>query len=323
MPMIVNVAGAGAGKTTKMADVIMAHDIPDGKVVFCIAFTNAAADNIKEKVAEKMSGVPDNIKISTIHSFLYQELIEPYYYFLYGKHFGQLSTISLPPNNCYKSKKLSELEQEGTLHITEIPEKAKWVAYRKSVDTKGIKAVREKAMSHFNSYCSAIYVDEAQDINEDIYAILSALEHAGVEIILYGDPKQDVKGFGCFRQIIDKSSDVHYFPDCYRCPQVHLDLSNTLNSVYTRSGQNSTPNSNATNLHSSQKRCCSFCISSSNASPTFQVQKSIFHQMTKPIQVTVILPLLLAISLSWNDDIHSSISGISNDLIGVIPTIGQ
>ena len=77
-----------------------------------------------------------------------------------------------------------------------------------------------------------------------------------------------------------------------------------LNSVYTRSGQNSTPNSNATNLHSSQKRCCSFCISSSNASPTFQVQKSIFHQMTKPIQVTVILPLLLAISFSRNDDIH-------------------
>ena len=96
-----------------------------------------------------------------------------------------------------------------------------------------------------------------------------------------------------------------------------------LNSVYTRSGQNSTPNGNATNLHSSQKRCCSFCISSSNASPTFQVQKSIFHQMTKPIQVTVILPLLLAISFSRNDDIHSSISGISNDLIGVIPTIGQ
>lgn len=100
-------------------------------------------------------------------------------------------------------------------------------------------------------------------------------------------------------------------------------LTRHLNSVYTRSGQNSTPNSNATNLHSSQKRCCSFCISSSNASPTFQVQKSIFHQMTKPIQVTVILPLLLAISFSRNDDIHSSISGISNDLIGVIPTIGQ
>ena len=109
---------------------------------------------------------------------------------------------------------------------------------------------------------------------------------------------------------------------CEESQAVTIEL-RRLNSVYTRSGQNSTPNSNATNLHSSQKRCCSFCISSSNASPTFQVQKSIFHQMTKPIQVTVILPLLLAISFSRNDDIHSSISGISNDLIGVIPTIGQ
>ena len=114
-------------------------------------------------------------------------------------------------------------------------------------------------------------------------------------------------------------------PSAFVCYKNALDnfSINSLNSVYTRSGQNSTPNSNATNLHSSQKRCCSFCISSSNASPTFQVQKSIFHQMTKPIQVTVILPLLLAISFSRNDDIHSSISGISNDLIGVIPTIGQ
>lgn len=111
--------------------------------------------------------------------------------------------------------------------------------------------------------------------------------------------------------------------ECLSEPQYFDFRANELNSVYTRSSQNSTPNSNATNLHCCQKRCCSFGISSSNASPAFQVQKSIFHQMTKPIQVTVILPLLLAISLSWNDDIHSSISGISNDLIGVIPTIGQ
>ena len=47
--MIVNVAGAGAGKTTKMADYVLGHTVPVGKIVFCIAFTNAAADNIKEK----------------------------------------------------------------------------------------------------------------------------------------------------------------------------------------------------------------------------------------------------------------------------------
>lgn len=130
-----------------------------------------------------------------------------------------------------------------------------------------------------------------------------------------------------FTSLPSSSKGVLYFDydgrDEYEVEKRESFTRRDLNSVYTRSGQNSTPNSNATNLHSSQKRCCSFCISSSNASPTFQVQKSIFHQMTKPIQVTVILPLLLAISFSRNDDIHSSISGISNDLIGVIPTIGQ
>ena len=49
--MKVNVAGAGAGKTTKMADLITGIDIQEGKIVFCIAFTNAAVDNIKRKLA--------------------------------------------------------------------------------------------------------------------------------------------------------------------------------------------------------------------------------------------------------------------------------
>ena len=123
--MIVNVAGAGAGKTTKMADYVLRHDVPVGKVVFCIAFTNAAADNIKEKVAAKLGSIPNNIKISTIHSFLYQELIQPYYYFLYGKQYKKLSTIHLPSDNRYKAAKLTELDNADILHVKKIPEKAK------------------------------------------------------------------------------------------------------------------------------------------------------------------------------------------------------
>ena len=134
--MIVNVAGAGAGKTTQMADVLLSQDIPDGKVVFCIAFTNAATDNIREKVAGKKGSVPENIRISTIHSFLYQELIEPYYFFLFGKQYRRLSTINLPDDIAFKAAKLSELENNDILHITKIPEKAKWVAYKKSDESR-------------------------------------------------------------------------------------------------------------------------------------------------------------------------------------------
>ena len=48
--MKVNVAGAGAGKTTMMSELITGLKIPEGKIVFCIAFTNAAANNIAKKV---------------------------------------------------------------------------------------------------------------------------------------------------------------------------------------------------------------------------------------------------------------------------------
>lgn len=226
--MKVNVAGAGAGKTTKMADLITEFCIPEGKLVFCIAFTNAAAANIENKVAEKLGMVPNNIKISTIHSFLYQELIAPFYYFLYGKQFEQLSVIELPNDQKYKRAKLSELENGNVLHYTMIPEKAKWVAYQKSGDVKAIKELRKKLLNHFAGYCAAIFVDEAQDISKDIKHILEALNQAGIDIVLYGDPKQDVKGLGCFKEIIDNSTDVRYIPDCFRCPQIHLNLSNTL-----------------------------------------------------------------------------------------------
>ena len=228
--MKVNVAGAGAGKTTKMAELITGHEIPEGKIVFCIAFTNAAVKNIMEKVEEKLGTIPDNIKISTIHSFLYQELVCPYYFALYKKHYDRLSVIDLPPEQRYKRAKLSELEAENVLHFTMIPERAKWVAYQKSSDRKDEKEIRKKLLARFSDYCIAIFVDEAQDIGHDVKLILEALEQSGVQIILYGDPKQDVKGLGEFRKIIENTPNVNYISECHRCPQKHLNLSNTLAS---------------------------------------------------------------------------------------------
>ena len=226
--MKVNVAGAGAGKTTKMAELITGLEIPEGKVVFCIAFTNVAAQNIAEKVEEKLGTIPDNIKISTIHSFLYQELVYPYYFALYNKHYERLSVIDLPSEQGYRRAKMSELEAENILHFTMIPERAKWVAYQKSGDRKAVQDIRKKLLARFADYCAAIFVDEAQDIGQDVKLIFEALEQSGVEIILYGDPKQDVKGLGKFREIMANAPKVNYIPECHRCPQKHLRLSNTL-----------------------------------------------------------------------------------------------
>lgn len=229
--MKVNVAGAGAGKTTMMADLITNTDIPEGKIVYCIAFTNAATENIKHKVVLKLGSIPKNIKISTIHSFLYQEIINPFHYFLYGKQFEKLSVINLPSNARLRQIKLSELEENNILHFTKIPEIAKWIVYKKSGDRKKTKDIRKNILQQFSDYCSAIYVDEAQDISSDIRLILEVFDKAGINIILYGDPKQDIKGLGHFKAIINNSDNVNYISKCHRCPQKHLVLSNSLASI--------------------------------------------------------------------------------------------
>lgn len=228
--MKVNVAGAGAGKTTMMAELISEYDIPDGKIVFCIAFTKAAADNIIKKIEEKYGAIPSNIKISTIHSFLNQELIQPFYYFLFAKQFEQISIIDLPVDYKNKNAIITRLEEDNILHRTAIPERAKWIVYQKSGEGKKEKCIRQNLLNQFKGYCAAIFVDEAQDIGKDEKIILESLEKAGIEILLYGDPKQDVRGHNYFKEIVEKSLGVKYIPDCHRCPQKHLEISNTLAS---------------------------------------------------------------------------------------------
>lgn len=224
--MKITVAGAGAGKTTKMADYIRQCNAAPGKIVFCIAFTNAAVDNIRKKMGGDKKDIPTNISICTIHSFLYEEFIDPYNYLLYGKHYKGISVINLPAEVAFKNKKIRELEDEDLLHISLIPERAKWIVYKKSKDTAKIKSKRQEVLNRFLRYCCKIYVDESQDIDKHIMAIFIALEKAGVDIELFGDPKQDVKGYGCYRDLINSSNDVTYISECHRCPQKHLQLSN-------------------------------------------------------------------------------------------------
>lgn len=72
-------------------------------------------------------------------------------------------------------------------------------------------------------------MDEAQDIDSNIQEILVALDNLGIDIELYGDPKQDLRGNGSFRELIDMSKEnVNYWARCYRCPAKHLVVTNSL-----------------------------------------------------------------------------------------------
>lgn len=226
--MQIKVAGAGAGKTTNLANIISSLSFSEGKNTYCIAFSNSATENISKRVNSTLKYIPKNLKISTIHSFLFSEIIDPYYYWLYYKQFKKISTISLPQEYIYRNQRISSLEQNDILHITKIPERAKWVIYKKSTDNKTICNKRKQILSSFTNYCDRILVDEAQDIDEDMKKILELFDELGIDIILFGDPKQDIHGRNCFRQLIEKSNEVEYISESYRCPPKHIALSNLL-----------------------------------------------------------------------------------------------
>ena len=67
----IQVAGAGAGKTFGMAEkIIECFDPKSHRDIFAITFTNAAADNIVDELIKQKGFLPENIKVSTIHTFL-------------------------------------------------------------------------------------------------------------------------------------------------------------------------------------------------------------------------------------------------------------
>lgn len=229
--MQISIAGAGAGKTTAMAGEIvkLREKTNKNKNIFCITFTNNAVSCIEQKLQEHYGIIPNNIIVSTIHSFLYREFIRPYYYLLFGKQYGRISIAPLPQNPGYRNAKITLLEDKDILHQTVIPERVKWVAVKKSDDRKSVKDKRETIKSVFKEYCGGICIDEAQDIDSDMQLIIETLHETGIPLMLMGDPKQDLKGHKCLKSLIEKYTDsLDYIGVCHRCPQKHLVLSNLI-----------------------------------------------------------------------------------------------
>ncbi|MDI6502433.1 UvrD-helicase domain-containing protein [Leuconostoc suionicum] len=229
--MKIKIAGAGAGKTTTMAEQIISkqRELPLDKMIYAITFTNNAVSCISEKLKNYYGVIPENIKVSTIHSFLYKEIINPYYYLLYGQQYEEISDIKLSSIPKYKRFKISELEKKGTLHVSVFTERAKWVIVKKSKDRKEHLEKRKTLLKTFTKYCGQIFIDEAQDIDRHMIDIIKAFNEASIPIELVGDPKQDLKGFGSLREVaLQFPKQIEYINNCFRCPQKHLKISNIL-----------------------------------------------------------------------------------------------
>lgn len=272
--MQIGIAGAGAGKTTVMADKIvnLREDIEKSKYIFCITFTNNAVSCIKQKLHDYYGIIPNNIIVSTIHSFLYREFIKPYYYLLFGKQYERISVATLPTNPGYKNAKIKRLEERNILHQTAIPERAKWIVVKKSDDRKVVSDKRKVIRNIFKEYCGGLCIDEAQDIDSDMQLIIEALNELDIPLILMGDPKQDLKGHKCLNCLVEKNMNrVDYIGVCHRCPKKHLILSNLI--VNNQEQQYSDKEGGLITIRFENDKPCSELINEENFDLCFISQK--------------------------------------------------
>ncbi len=227
--MNITVAGAGAGKTTSMAQKVLERfdTIEDGKIVYAVTYTNAARNKIREKVKEQRGTIPNRLFIETIHAFLLREIIFPFHHLLYDEYYTTSSQIPLHSNRIFRANKIKELKENKIIHVDEVTKTAKWIVSRKSDDRKSTREKRARISAMIARYLDSVFVDEAQDMDEHFMEVLRKLSE-NIGIVLVGDPKQDLNGHNAFRQLInDFPQSVKYISLNRRCPTPHISLSNT------------------------------------------------------------------------------------------------
>ena len=83
------------------------------------------------------------------------------------------------------------------------------------------------------------------------------------------------------------------------------------------------PNGNTPDVYSCQKGCCIFRISCCYSTPAFQFQKCILHKMPKPIQISVVLPLLLPVPARRNNWGNTFFCKLLQKTVTVIALVSQ
>lgn len=219
-------AGAGRGKTTLLAKKIK-YDYEENKnhrVFAAITFTNKAVDEIKNKVGT------NNGLISTIDSFIMQEIVVPFIHHFYGDE--------------YKKEQLERdfaIQETDYLTLLEIVKtKAKIGGYRNSLKKDFIAELAltilqnsSVAQRYFKSKYYRIYIDEYQDVSKEQHNIFEYINNnLNIKLFILGDPKQNIfswrgansNGFSYFYNLAT-SFKTYELTENYRC---HKNIQNFL-----------------------------------------------------------------------------------------------
>lgn len=202
----IQIAGAGAGKTYSLSEKIIEYSVISNKKVYAITYTNSAKKKISDTIINKIGYIPKNVVIETVHSFLLNEIIYPYSQYILGNYYNIAVSYNLPSEDRFKNSRLKKLKEKNIIHNEKVFSEA-----RKIIDkthshhsNKTKKQKVDKIISCIQSRISHIFIDEAQDLDEDALKAFEVLGNSDFYIYIIGDPKQAIKYSGEFNKFIDK-----------------------------------------------------------------------------------------------------------------------
>jgi superfamily I DNA/RNA helicase len=223
-------AGAGAGKTATLADKIKERYEQRTNPythIFVITYSNYATKVITRRIETIYGEIPKYIHLSTIHSFLWNYVIEPYHYLLFDQQFTQISSQTLENNVRYRNQKVAELKRSNILHVKEFSKIAKKVLVGGSKQNKTERKKREKILKQLENFIDSIFIDESQDMEKEMADCISSIDKTNINCFLVGDENQDLHSRGGFSALIKQYPErVFTKKENYRCPSRHVEVSN-------------------------------------------------------------------------------------------------
>ena len=206
-------ASAGAGKTQHLiSEAIVRYRA--GKTVLIIAYTENNQTEIKQRIAQEIGAVPDNIKVKGWFTFLLEDLIRPYQRVFFEKRIENVNFNDSNPHildgQRFQIRGRQEFLENGQLNYKHFLTKGKDRAHTTflsklavriseaegmySVKKVGRKQIKDGfSFKRIGEIFDCIILDEAQDVTGWDYEVLAKLSQLkNIDIICVGDLRQTI-----------------------------------------------------------------------------------------------------------------------------------
>lgn len=206
------IAGPGGGKTHNMVGEILnsIEALSPTKHCAVITYTNAATENIKSRIENKIS-IPQNIFIGTTHSFLIKFIFEPFAHLFditsVDKHYIDAVKLNYSASNQF-AKKNGEIKLASSLLSNGI------VTYDKILEQSFELLGNETVLKAVSNKLQFIFIDEYQDSRVYQHEIIRKIADQGkTKLYCIGDPLQSIFRFTYTQSQLKKEPKPNSFQD--------------------------------------------------------------------------------------------------------------